>query len=361
MGSRFSTGGKRRDGRPRSGSGGRWDHTYAALDLGTNNCRLLVARPTGQGFRVIDSFSRIVRLGQGVNASGRLCEAAMERTIAALHICAAKMKRRQVTVSRSVATAACRQAENGDEFLERVAAETGIALETIDAAEEARLAMAGCTPLLDRKCENAMVFDIGGGSTEVMWMRRCGKGAPEMLAWTSVPYGVVTLVESYGGADVTQETYEAMVDRIVELLAPFERDNGFGEPVRSGAAQMVGTSGTVTTLAALNLGLSRYERRLIDGTWLDAQAIATVSGRLSSMSFAERSNHPCIGEGRADLVIAGCAIFDAIFRTWPAPGVRVADRGVRDGMLFHLMAAADTNRTPLQPVSPGPAAVAAAR
>jgi exopolyphosphatase/guanosine-5'-triphosphate,3'-diphosphate pyrophosphatase len=304
---------------------------------------LLVARPARNGFRVIDSFSRIVRLGEGINATGCLSEAAMVRSIAALQICAAKMQRRQVTISRSVATAACRQAENGDAFLARAAEETGIQLETIDAAEEARLAMAGCAPLLDHKCENAIVFDIGGGSTEVMWLRRCGKLSPELLAWTSVPYGVVTLAEAYGGTDISVETYQAMVDRIRDLLAPFEADHGLAEQVGSGAAQMVGTSGTVTTLAALNLGLPRYERRLIDGTWLDAEAIASVSARLSSMSYADRTSHPCIGEGRADLVIAGCAIFDAIYKTWPAPGVRVADRGVRDGMLFHLMADADSS------------------
>jgi len=360
MRSRFSTSGKRKGRRSRrDASGGRWDHTYAALDLGTNNCRLLVARPARDGFRVIDSFSRIVRLGEGVNATGQLSETAMQRTIAALQICAAKMKRRQVTISRCVATAACRQAENGDAFLARVGEETGIDLETIDAAEEARLAMTGCTPLLDLKCENAMVFDIGGGSTEVMWLRRCGKSAPELLAWTSVPFGVVTLAEAYGGTDVPLETYKAMVDRIRDLLAPFEESHGLAEQVGSGAAQMVGTSGTVTTLAALNLGLPRYERRLIDGTWLDAEAIASVSARLSAMSYADRTEHPCIGEGRADLVIAGCAIFDAIFQTWPAPGVRLADRGVRDGMLFHLMAAADSD--PIANSDLRPPSVATAR
>ncbi len=347
MRSRFSTGGKRRarrgKGNPRDG---RWGHTYAALDLGTNNCRLLVARPAKDGFRVIDSFSRIVRLGQGVNATGRLSEPAMERAIAALHVCAAKMKRRQVTVSRSIATAACRQAENGGEFLARVSDETGIELETIDAAEEARLAMTGCTPLLDTKCENAMVFDIGGGSTEVMWLRRCRGDTPELLAWTSLPYGVVTLAESYGGTHVPTETYESMVAHMIGLLEPFEAEHGFAEHVGSGAAQMIGTSGTVTTLAALNLGLPRYERRLIDGTWLDAESVGIVSRQLSSMSYEERTSHPCIGEGRADLVIAGCAIFDAIFRTWPAPGVRVADRGVRDGMLLHLMATTDAAIVP---------------
>ena len=281
MRSRFSTSGKRDGQRSRRGaSGGLGDYTYAALDLGTNNCRLLVARPARDGFRVIDSFSRIVRLGEGVGASGQLSETAMERAIAALHICAAKMQQQQVTKSRCVATAACRQAENGDTFLARVGFETGIKLETIDAAEEARLAMVGCAPLLDPNCKNAMVFDIGGGSTEVIWLRRCEKSVPELLAWTSIPYGVVTLTEAYGGKDMPIETYKAMVDRIRDLLAPFEEDHGFAKQVGSGAAQMVGTSGTVTTLAALNIGLTRYERRLIDGSWLDAAAIVKVSTRL---------------------------------------------------------------------------------
>jgi len=362
MRSRFSTGGKRRARRGRSnGQDGRWGHTYAALDLGTNNCRLLVARPSREGFRVIDSFSRIVRLGQGVNATGRLSDSAMERAIAALHVCAAKMKRRRVTISRSVATAACRQAANGGAFLERVADETGIELETIDAAEEARLAMTGCTPLLDRKCQNAMVFDIGGGSTEVMWLQRCGRGTPELLAWTSLPFGVVTLAETYGGTHVPRETYETMVSRMIELLEPFEDEHGLADQVGKGSAQMIGTSGTVTTLAALNLDLPRYERRLIDGTWLDAESLDIVSRKLAGMSYEERTSHPCIGGGRADLVIAGCAIFDAIFRTWPAPGVRVADRGVRDGMLLHLMAAADDAHARNRTVAPGVGAVADAQ
>ena len=343
MRSRFSTSGSRNGQRSgREASGGREGHTYAALDLGTNNCRLLVARPSRDGFKVVDSFSRTVRLGEGVSASGQLSETAMERALAALHICASKMQRQQVTKSRCVATAACRQAKNGDKFLARVGLETGIELETIAAAEEARLAVTGCAPLLDLKCQNAMMFDIGGGSTEVMWLRCREKLAPELLAWTSIPYGVVTLAETYGGMDIPIERYESMVERIRDLLVPFEKDHGLAEQVGSGAAQMVGTSGTVTTLAALNLGLPRYERRLIDGSWLDAAAIFKVSARLFAMSHADRIQHPCIGESRADLVIAGCAIFDAIFQIWSAPGVRVADRGVRDGMLFHLMSATDS-------------------
>lgn len=326
-----------RDGRPE----GRWAHTYAALDLGTNNCRLLVARPTRSGFRVIDSFSRIVRLGQGISASGRLAEPAMERALSALKVCAGKMNRRQVTVSRSVATEACRKAANGREFLARVEAETGLTLDIIDPAEEARLAAVGCTPLMDRQCSHALVFDIGGGSTEVMWLRVCTDSQPELLSWTSVPWGVVTLAESYGGRDISRDCYEAMVTRIQDELWPFEEAQGLREAMAGGRAQMLGTSGTVTTLAALKLDLPRYDRRRVDGVYLEAEDLADVSKRLAAMSYDERTLHPCIGRGRADLVIAGCAIFDAIFRIWPSPRIRVADRGVRDGMLFHLMEQAD--------------------
>ena len=344
MRSRFSTSGSRNGQRSgREASGGREGHTYAALDLGTNNCRLLVARPSRNGFKVVDSFSRTVRLGEGVSASGQLSETAMERALAALHICASKMQRQQVTKSRCVATAACRQAKNGDKFLARVGLETGIELETIDAAEEARLAVTGCAPLLDLKCQNAMVFDIGGGSTEVMWLRCREKLAPELLAWTSIPYGVVTLAETYGGMDIPIERYESMVERIRDLLVPFEKDHGLAEQVGSGAAQMVGTSGTVTTLAALNLGLPRYERRLIDGSWLDADPQFSKYRLACSLCLTPTvsSIHASARAG-PDLVIAGCAIFDAIFQIWSAPGVRVADRGVRDGMLFHLMSATDS-------------------
>jgi exopolyphosphatase/guanosine-5'-triphosphate,3'-diphosphate pyrophosphatase len=321
---------------------GRWGHTFAALDLGTNNCRLLVAKPSADGFRVIDSFSRIVRLGEGIGTSGRLADPAIDRTIGALWICAKKMERREVSVARCVATQACRQASNGAEFLARVRKEIGLTLEIIDPSEEARLAVAGCAPLLEREHASALVFDIGGGSTEIMWLALARHGPPEVRAWTSLPIGVVTLAEQHGGQDVSAAAYGEMKDAVLGRIAPFERDHGLREVMTAGGTQVLGTSGTVTTLAALRLDLLRYDRNAVDGCWLAAQDIDTVSRRLFAMTYEERSRHPCIGRGRADLVIAGCAIFEAIFETWPAPRVRVADRGVRDGMLFHLMEAADT-------------------
>ncbi len=339
----------RRSGGGARPSGGRWDHVFGALDLGTNNCRLLVARPAPKGFRVVDSFSRIVRLGEGVAGDGCLSEIAMGRTVRALKICADKMEKRGVTLSRCVATAACRVATNCDEFVGRVESETGIRLDIISPDEEARLAAAGCSPLLQEECETALVFDIGGGSTEVMWLRLCKGSLPEILAWVSLPLGVVTLAETHGGRDVPADVYQKMVEEVERQLAPFEKANGLRLAIANGEALMLGTSGTVTTLAALNMGLSTYRRSVVDGTWLSALDVETVSRELSSMAYCDRERHPCIGKGRADLVIAGCAIFEAICRTWPAPRIRVADRGVRDGMLFQLMNAADAGMQPGHP------------
>ena len=331
--------------RNRRGSGrgqGRKAHVYAALDLGTNNCRLLVARPTPDGFRVIDAFSRIVRLGEGLGESGCLREEAMRRTIDALRVCAAKIRRRSVTRVRSVATEACRRASNGNDFLSRVSAETGIKLDIISPREEALLALAGCASLLDRERRRALLFDIGGGSTEVTLLDVVDGGKPDIHAVTSLPCGVVSFAERYGGRDVSRATYEAMVGEVRSLLAPFEAAHGFSRQIAAGQAQMLGTSGTVTTLAAVNLDLPKYDRSRIDGTWLDIEHVTATSRRLSDMSYDERVRHPCIKRERADLVVAGCAILEGITRTWPVPRLRVADRGLREGILLALMSAADS-------------------
>ncbi|HUN51409.1 MAG TPA: Ppx/GppA phosphatase family protein [Candidatus Sulfotelmatobacter sp.] len=321
--------------------GGRFEHTYAALDLGTNNCRLLVARPVDDGFRVIDAFSRIVRLGEGLARSGRLSEPAMARTIEALRICAAKLDRRGVTRLRAVATEACRKAANCADFVARAAAATGLALEIITAAEEARLALAGCAPLLDYDNRHALVFDIGGGSTELMWLRLEDRRPPHLLGWLSIPLGVVTLAERHGGIHVDDAIFERMVAEVAAELAPFEARHGLRRHLADRAVQMLGTSGTVTTVAGVHLDLARYDRSQVDGIWLDAGDIVAVTGRLAAMDYDQRAAHGCIGVDRADLVIAGCAILAAIMRAWPLARLRVADRGVREGVLFDLMREAD--------------------
>lgn len=329
---------------------GRLAHTYAALDLGTNNCRLLVARavPGGEGFRVIDAFSRIVRLGERVSETGVLSEAAIQRTLRALKVCAGKTRRHGVTRMRGVATEACRRAANCDAFIGRVRAETGIALDIIGGDEEAELALAGCIPLLDGGARHALVFDIGGGSTELMFLGLAAPGEPDILDVTSLPCGVVTLSERHGGRDIPPQVYRTMVDDALSLLAPFEARNAIAARARAGGLQMLGTSGTVTTLAAVSLELPKYDRARVDGRWIAGEEIARTSDRLARMSYRERADHPCIKRGRADLVVAGCAILEAIMRRWPVGRVRIADRGLREGILLALMAAADCEE-PLGP------------
>ncbi|MSO67858.1 MAG: Ppx/GppA family phosphatase [Pseudolabrys sp.] len=332
--------GRRSSGRSDAGLGSdRGGPTYAALDLGTNNCRLLVARPAGDSFRVIDAFSRIIRLGEGVSTSGRLSQAAIDRAIGALAICRNKMKNRGVTRARLIATEACRAAENGDEFLARVREELGIELEVIDRETEARLAATGCTPLMDPQADGVVLFDIGGGSSELVRLNRSqktrrGPPLPEIRGWISLPHGVVTLAERHGGLNVTRETYETMVDEVAALIVPFAREHG-GDGLSG--VHMLGTSGTVTTIAGVHLNLKRYDRNRVDGCWLSEQEISAVFEKLLAMSYEDRVASPCIGAERADLVLAGCAILEAIRRAFPCPRLRVADRGLREGMLVQMM------------------------
>lgn len=331
--------GRRSPGRREAGFGNdRGGPTYAALDLGTNNCRLLVARPSGDSFRVVDAFSRIVRLGEGISASGRLSEAAMERSLEALEICRNKMRNRGVTRARLIATEACRAAENGSEFRARVSERLGLSLEVIDRETEAALAATSCTPLIDPDAEGAVLFDIGGGSSELVRLDRsptCKRGPPlpQIRGWISLPHGVVTLAERHGGLNVTRDTYEAMVGEVAALIAPFAREHGLGLH----GVHMLGTSGTVTTIAGVHLDLKRYDRNRIDGCWMGAEEIDSVLDRLLAMSYDERVASPCIGADRADLVLAGCAILEAIRRAFPCPRLRVADRGLREGMLVQMM------------------------
>ncbi len=316
---------------------------YAALDLGTNNCRLLVAIPARPGqFRVIDAFSRIVRLGEGLTASGRLSEAAIERALEALKVCADKLGNREVRRARLIATEACRSAANGAEFLERVEERTGLQLEIIDRRTEARLAVSGCGSLVERETDAVVLFDIGGGSSEIALVdvseRRSPRLANHIVAWTSLPVGVVSLAERFGGRDVTPEIYEAMVNEVERLLAAFDGRGRLDRLAAGPNFHLLGTSGTVTTLAGVHLGLERYDRRRVDGLWMSSGDVDAMIDRLLGWEFHERVANPCIGADRADLVLAGCAILEAIRRVWPAERLRVADRGLREGILTELMA-----------------------
>src|SRR5689334_24674044 len=280
---------------------------YAALDLGTNNCRLLIACPSGDSFRVVDSFSRIVRLGEGISTTGCISDAAMDRAIAALSICRDKIQSKKARRLRLIATEACRAATNADGFRDRVAAETGIRLEVIDRETEAALAVIGCSPLLDPRGRGAILFDIGGGSTELVRIERDPgqhNAAPRIKAWMSIPLGVVTLAEHFGGRDVTRESYARMIAEVERYIAPFAADHG----KNLDGMHLLGTSGTVTTLAGIHLNLARYDRRRIDGIWMEDADITATVNRLLGMSYQQRASNNCISVDRADLVLAGCAI-----------------------------------------------------
>lgn len=335
----------------RRSSGARKPHgkrpaTYAALDLGTNNCRLLVARASGDGFKVVDSYSRAVRLGNGLTATGRLSDESMEAAIEALTVCAKKMKARKVKRWRCVATEACRKAENGQEFLDRVKSEAGITLEIISARVEARLAVMGCLNLIDTTKDVALVIDIGGGSTELSWVdvRRLrdpqGKTRvhrPPISAWASLPIGVATLSERVPEIEDRTSWYTAMKQVVRDEIAKAGCETRFTNSFKAGKGHLIGTSGTITSLAGIHLKLPYYQRDKVDGLWLRSSDAVRVAREMASLSPADRAKEPCIGEDRSKLLVAGCAITDVLCEMWPSKMVRVADRGLREGMLMGLM------------------------
>jgi exopolyphosphatase / guanosine-5'-triphosphate,3'-diphosphate pyrophosphatase len=315
---------------------------YAALDLGTNNCRLLIATPAAGGFRVLEAYSRIVRLGEGLSQTGQLSAEAMERAMSALRVCAEKVRRRRAVRVRAIATQACRGAGNGPEFVRRVAEETGLQLQIITPQEEARLSVAGCQALLDRNADAALVMDVGGGSTELSWVDlRGGADAstrPPIRAWLSAPVGMVTLAEMYPEGQVpAHQWFRSMVEDVKARIAAFDRAEVLRPVFEAGNVHLVGTSGAVTSLAGLHLNLARYDRNVVDGMWLTRGECDAAVARLLAMTPAERADQACIGADRADLVLAGAAVLQAVQELWPCERVRVADRGLREGVLLSLM------------------------
>ena len=336
-------------GEPSRTRGAEPQRCYAAIDLGTNNCRLLIAQPAaGGGFRVVEAFSRIVRLGEGLGSTGRLQDAAMDRALAALQICADKVRRRRVTSLKAVATQACRAAANGAEFIARVTRETGLKLDIISPKEEARLSVAGVQNLIDRDEDAVLVLDVGGGSTELSWVDLRGVGkdaAPPIRAWLSLPLGVVSLSERFPEARPGAEAwYRAMVDYVRGELEQFRYADAMRPVFDERRAHLIGTSGAITSLAGLHLGLRRYDRSRVDGLWLREGDCAEAARRLLALDPKGRAAEPCIGADRADLVLAGAAILQAVQEAWPCERVRVADRGLREGLLLSLMADRGRNR-----------------
>nr|WP_233356660.1 Ppx/GppA phosphatase family protein [Hirschia baltica] len=335
--------------KPYRGSGAKnRSATFAALDLGTNNCRLLVADRAGDGFRVLDSYSRIVRLGEGLASSGQLSETAMDRAVEALKNCKTKLDKYRNCQVRCITTQACRAASNGNEFLQRVKKTTGLKLETISPKEEAKLALLGSLDLVDDSKDFTLVVDIGGGSTELSWVdakaakRRGVSGSaarPPILGWASFPVGVVTLSETFpehaDGGDPFW--YDKLVEYVVKLLRENDAADRFGPLFEAGRGQLLGTSGTVTSLAAVHLGLSKYTRSAVDGVWVSQEGMDAARDKLRFATPEKRATEPCIGPDRAELVLAGCAILDAVWQIWPSERLRAADRGLREGVLLSLI------------------------
>jgi exopolyphosphatase / guanosine-5'-triphosphate,3'-diphosphate pyrophosphatase len=306
---------------------------YAAIDLGTNNCRLLIATQGRDGnLRVLDSFSRAIKLGEGVASSGGFGEAAIARTVEALKICGERVRARGVRHVRAIATEACRRARNADALIARAAREADVHLAIVSPEEEARLAAVGCAPLIGEAYEGALIFDIGGGSTEIIWMRRAGDEPPCTVQAASLPVGVVTLAEEHAGCKAPYR------DMFAEMRARFAPLRAAMAGFPAATHHLLGTSGTVTTLAAIALGLQHYVRGKVDASWHDCAGILSIVERLAELNHDGLARIGVIGADRADLALPGCAIFAAIHAHWPCAQLRVADRGLREGIIRDLIA-----------------------
>ncbi|MBR1648877.1 MAG: Ppx/GppA family phosphatase [Alphaproteobacteria bacterium] len=312
--------------------------TYAAIDLGTNSCRLVIATPSPTSFRVIETFSRITRLGEGIINDNLLSRDAVKRTIRALKICSGIINEyAPIYRSRFVATAACRRAVNCADFLSEVKRQTGLNIEIISSQEEARLAVVGCVPLLNRNLKRALVFDIGGGSTEISLARVTNSGKTFIEGYISLPYGVVTVSEAFPNKDMTDLAYNTIIERTHKLLESFEAKHHIFEAIKNQEIQVIGTSGTVTVLGAVQLNLPHYNRSAVDGISINRQDLLHSITKIRRMGVEGRKKHPCIGPLKADLTIAGCAIIEGICSFWPISEITVADRGIREGILLDMM------------------------
>ena len=313
-------------------------NNYAAIDLGTNSCRLVIASPTPSSFRIVETFSKVTRLGEGIINNNVLSKPAIKRTISALKVCSGVLEEyAPIYRSRFVATAACRRASNCNEFINAVKKETGLNIEIISSKEEARLAVVGCMPLLNRSIKRALVFDIGGGSTEISLARITNTGKTFIEGFVSLPYGVVTVSEAFPGSEMTELAYDTIIERTQSILADFEDQFQIMEAIRNQEIQIIGTSGTVTVLGAVHLNLSRYNRSAVDGLSISTSELEKTIAKIKRLGAEGRSRHPCIGSQKSDLTIAGCAIIEALLTFWPISEVTVADRGIREGILLDLM------------------------
>lgn len=311
---------------------------FAAIDLGTNSCRLVIATPTPTSFRIVETFSKITRLGEGIINNNELSRAAIKRTVGALKVCAGVLAEyAPIRRSRFVATAACRRAVNCPQFLDLVKRETGLTLEIISSQEESRLAVVGCIPLLSRNIKRTLVFDIGGGSTEISLARTTNSGNTFIEGFVSLPYGVVTISEAFPSQDMTDLAYDTIIERTHKILNDFEEKHHIREAIANQEIQIIGTSGTVTVLGAVHLNLPRYNRSAVDGISISKQDIDRTINKIKRLGDEGRKKHPCIGAQKADLTMAGCAVVEALCSFWPVSEITVADRGIREGILLDMM------------------------
>lgn len=331
--------------RAKPGRPGKAPPLYAAVDLGTNNCRLLIAKPGRNGLRIIDSHSQIARLGEDLAHTGRISDAAIERAMDALTKIRDKMRTKKVAHVRCIATEACRRAENGAEFIARVRDELGLTFKIIGPGEEARLAMVGCHDLFEGENRHAVVLDIGGGSTELSLVdaqkvRKAGgvKGlvnANVIELWGSLPLGVVTLWDAFRHLP-EPDAFEAMRAHARGVLGEWKHTDRTVKAMVDGG-HIIGTSGTVTCLAGVHLKLDKYRRNDVDGVWMSRSDAGQVISRLVSLGPKGRAKLPTIGTDRAELMLSGCAILDAVWQTFPTEQMRIADRGLREGLLLTMI------------------------
>lgn len=311
---------------------------YAAIDLGTNSCRLVIASPTPSSFHIVETFSKITRLGEGIINDDELSHTAIRRTINALRVCAGVLEEyAPIKAARYVATAACRRAKNCKYFLDLVKKETGLNIEIISSQEEARLAVVGCIPLLNRHIKRALVFDIGGGSTEVSLARMTSSGKAIIEGYVSLPYGVVTVSEAFPNHEMTDLAYDTIVERTHKILSEFENKYHIAGAIARQEIQVLGTSGTVTVLGAVHLNLSHYNRSVVDGLTLSNSDLTRTINKIKRMGDEGRKKHACIGAQKADLTVAGCAIIEGLMSFWNMSEITIADRGIREGILLDLM------------------------
>ena len=293
----------------------------AAIDLGTNTARLLIA--SKNPYRQLLLNRTITRLGGGFTRERGLSEEAQLRSIAALKEFAGQISCHQATRVRAVATSAVRDAINGRAFCERVQAETGICLEVIDGAEEAALTLKGVAAILDDKSGELAVFDVGGGSTEYTLAVD-----EQPLFSRSLPIGVVRLTE--GKVGVAQ-----MEDKIRRELALLQRQlAGEGLDQRFAKATLIGTAGTATTLAAIQIGMKDYDYRRVNNHTMPLAEVQRIFDLLEPLTPKQRLEVPGLEPGREDLIIAGTLVVLVTMRVFGFRSFKVSDSGLLEGLIL---------------------------